>query len=155
MDINQEDILSDLFDSFGLYFGYHQYTEAYENSDIVTGMWYYNKYQQLSNAFPALKKQLLTSKTGLDLAVFDVNGAFHYLSPNIEIAKNELAYFSELITDKYSFEKLEELEKPEEKEISKLVAGELALTFRQIHDNFVINLHRSLILFGSNRNWST
>jgi hypothetical protein len=36
-----------------------------------------------------------------------------------------------------------------------LVAGELALTFRQIHDNFVINLHRSLILFGSNRNWST
>ena len=38
---------------------------------------------------------------------------------------------------------------------SYLVAGELALTFRQIHDNFVINLHRSLILFGSNRNWST
>ena len=36
-----------------------------------------------------------------------------------------------------------------------VVAGELALTFRQIHDNFVINLHRSLILFGSNRNWST
>jgi hypothetical protein len=36
-----------------------------------------------------------------------------------------------------------------------LVAGELALTFRQIRDNFVINLHRSLILFGSNRNWST
>ncbi|WP_125572536.1 3'-5' exonuclease [Lacticaseibacillus songhuajiangensis] len=39
--------------------------------------------------------------------------------------------------------------------ITYLVAGELALTFRQIRDNFVINLHRSLILFGSNRNWST